>query len=123
MRSIHITTNVVRSNPAHGEVYAIQHYVIKMASDLRGQWFSLSPPDSSTNKSDRHDITEILLKMVLNTITLTLFIKSPFKSLFQYDHYVIMLNPPKSSPLHLVVQSQFEIILKQAIMNLSYIYI
>jgi hypothetical protein len=24
-----ITTNVVSSNPAHGEVYSIQHYVIK----------------------------------------------------------------------------------------------
>jgi hypothetical protein len=29
-------------------------------------------PVSSTNKSDHHDITEILLKMTLNTITLTL---------------------------------------------------
>jgi hypothetical protein len=29
-------------------------------------------PDSSTNKTDCHDITEILLKVVLNTITLTL---------------------------------------------------
>jgi len=27
---------------------------------------------SSTNKTDRHDITVILLKMALNTITLTL---------------------------------------------------
>ena len=32
-----------------------------------GRWFSLV---SSTNKTDRHDITEILLKMALNTITL-----------------------------------------------------
>ena len=29
------TCNVVRSNPANGEVYSIQHYVIKFASDLR----------------------------------------------------------------------------------------
>ena len=29
-------------------------------------------PVSSTNKSDHHDITEILLKMTLNTIILTL---------------------------------------------------
>jgi hypothetical protein len=27
--------------------------------------------DSSTNKTDRHDIIEILLKVALNTITLT----------------------------------------------------
>jgi hypothetical protein len=30
--------------------------------------FSLDTPVSSTNKTDRHDITEILLKMALNTI-------------------------------------------------------
>ena len=33
-----------------------------------GQWFSPGTPVSSTNKTDRHDITEILLKGVLNTI-------------------------------------------------------
>jgi hypothetical protein len=33
-------------------------------------WFSLSTPVSSTNKTDRHDITELLLKVALNTITL-----------------------------------------------------
>ena len=39
-----------------GEVHSIQHYVIKFVSDLR------------------HDITEILLKVALSTITLTLHI-------------------------------------------------
>jgi hypothetical protein len=34
---------------------------------VAGQWFSPGPPDSSTNKTDRHDITEILLKVALNT--------------------------------------------------------
>jgi hypothetical protein len=34
-----------------------------------GWWFSLATPVFSTNKSGRHDITEILLKVVLNTIT------------------------------------------------------
>ena len=28
------TTNVVSSNPVHGEMYSIQHYVIKFVSDL-----------------------------------------------------------------------------------------
>ena len=36
-----------------------------------GQWFSQSTPVSSTNKTDRLDITEILLKVVLNTINQT----------------------------------------------------
>jgi hypothetical protein len=41
--------------------------VIKFVSDL-GQvngLFSPGPPVSSTNKTDRHDITEILLKVAL----------------------------------------------------------
>jgi hypothetical protein len=32
------------------------------------RWFSPSPPVSSTNKTDRHDISEILLKVALNII-------------------------------------------------------
>ena len=34
-----------------------------------GRWFFLGPPVSSTNTIDCHDITEILLKVALNTIT------------------------------------------------------
>ena len=59
----------VSSNPVHGEVYLIQHYVIKFVSYLRQcWWFSLGTPVSSTNKTDRQDITEILLKVALSTI-------------------------------------------------------
>ena len=36
-----------------------------------GQWFFTGTPVTSTNKTDRHDITEILLKVELNTISLT----------------------------------------------------
>jgi len=36
-----------------------------------GRWFSPGTLVSSTNKTDRHDITEILLKVVLNTIKQT----------------------------------------------------
>jgi hypothetical protein len=36
-----------------------------------GQWFSPGSPVSSTNKTDRHDITEIFLKVALNTIKQT----------------------------------------------------
>jgi len=38
---------------------------------MTGRWFSLGTPVSSTNKIDCHDITEILLKVVLNTINRT----------------------------------------------------
>ena len=60
MQSVSIITKVVSSNPADGEVYSIQHFprVLRFPK---------------TNKNDRHDIAEILLKVGLNTITLTLF--------------------------------------------------
>jgi hypothetical protein len=51
-------------------VYSIQHYVIKFVSDLRQVGGYPGTPVSSTNKTDCHDITEILLKVALNTITL-----------------------------------------------------
>jgi len=42
MLSVPITTNV-SSNPAHGDVYSMQHYVLKFVSDLRqvGGFFRL----------------------------------------------------------------------------------
>ena len=64
-----IITKVVSLNPAHGEVYSMQHYVIKFVSYfrqvsgfLRVLWFPPDPPINLTN------ITEILLKVALNTI-------------------------------------------------------
>jgi hypothetical protein len=41
--------------------------VIKFVSDLQQVVFS-GPPVSFTNKTDRHDIAEILLKVALSTI-------------------------------------------------------
>ena len=35
VQSVPITTKVVSSNPVYGDVYSIQHYVIKFVSDLR----------------------------------------------------------------------------------------
>ena len=61
MQLVPITTKYVSSNPTHGEVYLIQHYVIM-------DWFYPGTPVSSTNKTDRHDIAEILLNVALNTI-------------------------------------------------------
>jgi len=49
----------------------MQHYVIKFVSDLCqvGSFLRVLPV-SSTSKTDRHNIAEILLKDVVNTITL-----------------------------------------------------
>jgi hypothetical protein len=62
--------NFLCLSPIEKTLFQLQHYVIKFVSDLR-QVVVFSPV-SSTNKTDRHDITEILLKMVINTIILTL---------------------------------------------------
>jgi hypothetical protein len=35
VQSVPITTQVVNSNPVYGEMYLIQHYVIKLVSDLQ----------------------------------------------------------------------------------------
>jgi hypothetical protein len=46
----------------------LSHCVIKFVSDLRQVGvFSLYTPVSSTNKTDRHNIAEILLKVALIT--------------------------------------------------------
>jgi hypothetical protein len=47
-----------------------------------GRWFSLGIPASSTTKTGRHDIAEILLKVALNTINQS--IKSNIRSLFHF---------------------------------------
>ena len=36
MQSVPITTNIVSLNPAHGEVFSIQHFVIKLVSGVCG---------------------------------------------------------------------------------------
>ena len=41
---------------------------------MAGRWFSPGTPVSSTNKTDRYDITETLLKVALNTTPLTQYV-------------------------------------------------
>ena len=66
MQSVPITTNVVSSNLDQGEMYNIIDKVCQWLAT--GRWFSPGPQVSSTNKTDHHNITEILLKVALNTI-------------------------------------------------------
>jgi hypothetical protein len=51
-----------------GEMYSIQHYVIVCQWLVTGRLFSTGTTVPSINKTDRHDITEILLKVALSTI-------------------------------------------------------
>ena len=64
MQSVHITFNVVVRIPFRRDV------LYTTLCD-KGWWFSPGTPVSSTNKTDRHYIPEILLKVALNNITLT----------------------------------------------------
>ena len=70
VQSVPITIKVVGSNPAH--------VLDTTLCDKDYQWlavgrrFSLGTPVSSTNKTGRHDIAEILLKVAFNTIILIL---------------------------------------------------
>ena len=63
MQSVPFSTNPMILNPVHGKMYSIQLYMIHFFSELRqDDWSSPSNPVSPNNKTDRQDITEILLK-------------------------------------------------------------
>ena len=59
-----------KSTPLLLDTTSCDTFVIRLP---KGQWFFPGIPLSSINKTDRHDITEIFLKVALNTITLTPF--------------------------------------------------
>ena len=87
MQSVPITTKVVSLNPTHGEVYSIQHYVMKFVNDLQKVGgFPPGTPVSSTNKTDSRDITDTLLKVALNTVTITIAITNTFNR-FRHETY------------------------------------
>ena len=60
-----------------------------------GRWFSPGPPVTSTNKSDRHDINEILLKVALNSIkqTISSSIGLNWHWVFGVDYFTIIFYP------------------------------
>ena len=84
----------VSSKLIHGEVYSIQHYVINVCQWLTtGQWFYQGTPVSPTNKTDLHDITEILLKVALNTINQPILHKRQIKknifiSIYKFNNLI-----------------------------------
>jgi hypothetical protein len=69
--------------------------VIKFVSDLQQVGdFLLSPPISSTNKTDHHNITEIALKVALNTIkptnqSIKYIVKLSLLNLIKYYMYFL----------------------------------
>jgi len=69
VKSVPITTKAVSSNPAQGELYSMQHYVIDIVNDLRQVVAFLRYSNFLIDKTDHPDINDILLKVALNTIT------------------------------------------------------
>ena len=82
-----ITFDVVSWNLDQGEVYNITMYVIVCQWLTTGEWFSLGPPLSSTNKTNCHDITEIVLKVALNTIKQTNIIGQGGRCVCHFQQY------------------------------------
>jgi len=79
----------VNSNLAPDEVYSMQHHAIIFVSDLRQVggflqvlWFT------STNKTDIHDVAEILLNVALKSIILTI---TPTNALHEYNKDSVLL--------------------------------
>ena len=89
-------------NPAYGDVYSIQHYVIKFVCALQQVCvFFLGTLVSSTNKTDR-DITEILLKVALNTITPNPVIRINLLVLFTFMGKVMSVHVHVHGDLFLI---------------------
>ena len=87
-----IIIKAVSSNPHHGEVYSIQHYVIKLSVTCgRPVVFSRYSgfPDLL---NDRLDINEILLKVALHTIILTLTLTQIYSAYHFIDHRCDMIT-------------------------------
>ena len=61
-----------------------------------GQWFSSGTPVSSTNKTDCHDITEILLKLALNAS--------------KSSSFVLFVTVIMSNGIHEAVKDEYEIL-------------
>ena len=57
-----------------------------------GRWFSAGTPASSTKKTDCHDITEILLKVALNTINEAKLTQWLFVNMFMQSHCQLLWN-------------------------------
>ena len=67
-----------------------QYNIVLLAT---GWWFSPGSLLSSTNKTDRHNITEILLKVAFNTITLEIFKLSRInKPLYVFEYFYVLMQ-------------------------------
>ena len=78
-----------------------------------GLWFSAGIPVSSSNKIDRHDITQILLKVALNTITHNPILKKKKDNYLTIDYWGLPLitSFQSNKQLHYLQQTYFKLVL------------
>jgi len=81
VQSVHIISKVVSSNPVRGEVYSIQHYVVKFVSDLRQVVGFLWVHRATI-------LTEILFKVALNTINHQPPLSSPYIQILFFNFLI-----------------------------------
>ena len=62
--------------------------VLFTSTNATGRWFLTVTPFSTTNKTDNHNITVLLLKVALSTITLTLFLSLTLKKMASNIIYI-----------------------------------
>ena len=80
------------SNPAHDQGVLDTWLCDKVCHWLAtGRWFSPGALVSSTNKSDHHDITEMLLKVALNTTNQSTIL-TLFRFLFRDQYKIYRFN-------------------------------
>jgi hypothetical protein len=66
---------------------------------VAGLWYSPGTPVSSTNKNDRHDITDILLKVALNTTP------QPTQPILSKQNYLMTFHPKLILSTFIVIQA------------------
>jgi hypothetical protein len=94
---------------------------------VTGWWFSPGPTVSSTDKTDHHDITEMLLKVTLNTIKQTNVVEfsyllisflpfSPLNPFGPMSPFIPLVPSIPLTPLyHMVIQISINLILNVAL--------
>ena len=82
--TVPITTKVVISNLVHGWQGVLDTTLCDKVCQwfVKGRSFSAGTPVSSTNITDHHDITEILLKVALSTLIPQINVLIPGKHIF-----------------------------------------
>jgi hypothetical protein len=69
---------------------------------VAGLWFSLI---SSINETDRHDITELLLKVALNTIT------QPTHPILSKQNYLVTSHPKLILSTFIVIEACYSVLM------------